>query len=92
MALVTTVPKMGEQSKAYHIPDEDLAKYEAVETKQTQYEEKVAEAEGAEELGGAGALELDKVEVQAYSHICWCYFRWRGRWWRRLQYCWQSCP
>ncbi|MBD0370608.1 MAG: hypothetical protein ICV60_07230, partial [Pyrinomonadaceae bacterium] len=46
MAIVTTVPKKGEASKAYEIPDEELSKYQEVEAQQTQYEG--APPEGAE--------------------------------------------
>jgi hypothetical protein len=38
MAIVTTVPRKGETSKAYEIPDEELSRYQEVESQQTQYE------------------------------------------------------
>jgi len=39
MSLVTTMPKKGEGSKVYDVPDAELAKYEPLEAKQTSYEE-----------------------------------------------------
>lgn len=96
MAIVTTVPKKGDTSKAYEIPDEELSKFQEVEAQQTQYEG--APPEGADkseenQLGGAGALDMEQLgDVQAYSHICICWIRWGRRWYYRYQYCWQSCP
>ncbi|MBD0372958.1 MAG: hypothetical protein ICV60_19095, partial [Pyrinomonadaceae bacterium] len=46
MAVISTLPKKGEASKAYEIPDEELSKYQEVEAQQTQYEG--APPEGAE--------------------------------------------
>jgi hypothetical protein len=96
MAIVTTVPKKGEASKAYEIPDDELSRYQEVEAQQTQYEG--APPEGADkseenQLGGAGALDMEQLgDVQAYSHICICWIRIGRRWYYRYQYCWQSCP
>ena len=39
MSLVTTMPKKGEGSKVYDVPDAELAKYEALEANQTSYDE-----------------------------------------------------
>ena len=96
MAVVSTLPTKGEQSKAYEIPDEELSKYQEVEAQMTQYDG--AAPEGASkgqdnELGGAGALDMAQMgDVQAYHHICICWIRWHHRWYYRYQYCWQSCP
>ena len=65
MSLVSTMPKKGEQAKVYDVPDAELAKYEAVEAKQTSYDEgKDRLAEGEEIAGG---VEFDKGDVQAYG-------------------------
>ena len=90
MPLVTTLPKKGESAKAYDIPESDLAKYQAVEAKQTSYDEGKDRVGEGEEI--AGGIELDKADVQAYSHICICWIHLGHRWYYRYQYCWQSCP
>jgi hypothetical protein len=90
MPLVTTLPKKGESAKVYDVPDAELSKYEALEAKQTSYDEgKDRLAEGEEIAGG---VELDKADVQAYSNICICWIHLGHRWYYRYQYCWQSCP
>ena len=84
------MPIKGEKAKVYDIPDADLAKYQALETNQTTYDEgKDRIAKGEKIVGG---LDLDKTEVQAYSHICICWIHFGHRWYYRYQYCWQSCP
>lgn len=90
MALVSTMPAKGQDAKVYDIPDSELAKFQAVEGQQTPYDDaKDKIADGAELAGG---IDLDKADVQAYGHVCVCYFWWGGRWWYRYQYCWQHCP
>ena len=88
MPLVTTLPKKGESAKAYDIPDSELAKYEAVEAKQTSYDEGKDRVGEGEEI--AGGMEIG--DVQAYSNICICWIHIGHRWYYRYQYCWQSCP
>jgi hypothetical protein len=90
MSLVTTLPLKGEAAKVYDIPDSDLAKYQALETNQTPYEEGQDKIAKSQQM--AGGLDLDKADVQAYSHICICWIRWGHTWYYRYQYCWQSCP
>ena len=90
MPLVTTVPKKGESARVFDVPDADLSKYEAVEATQSSYEEAKDKIAGGQEL--AGGLEIDKADVQAYGHICICYFWWGGVLYYRYQYCWQHCP
>ncbi len=50
----------------------------------------LSQIQGGEEL--AGAVDLDKMDVQAYSDICICYFRYHGRLYYKYIYCWQHCP
>ena len=89
MALVTTVPKKGEDAKVYDVPDAELAKYEAAEANQTSYEEGKDRLAEGQELAG---LEFDKGDVQAYGNICICWIRIGRTWYYRYQYCWQHCP
>ena len=90
MALVTTVPTGGEQAKVYDIPESELSKYEAIETKQEPYEQAKDTVSGGTQV--AGGVDISKEDVQAYSEICICYWWWRGVLYYRTQYCWQSCP
>jgi hypothetical protein len=90
MPLVTTLPKKGGSAKAYDIPESELAKYEAVEAKQTSYDEGKGRVGEGEEI--AGGIEIDQADVQAYSNICICWIHIGHRWYYRYQYCWQSCP
>ena len=90
MSLVTTMPKKGEQSRVYDIPDAELARYESLEAKQTTYDEGKDRLPEGEEI--AGGVELDQKDVQAYGDICICWIHLGKRWYYRYQYCWQSCP
>lgn len=90
MALVTTVSIEGGEAKVYDIPDEALAKYEAVEAKQEPYDQAKDTVAGGTQM--AGGVEIEKEDVQAYGNICICYFWWHGRLYYRYQYCWQHCP
>jgi len=90
MALVSTMPAKGQQAKVYDIPDAELAKFQTVDATQASYEEGKEKVSGGKEL--AGSLDLDKADVQAYHHVCICYFWWGGQWWYKYQYCWQHCP
>ncbi len=90
MAIVTTMPSKGGTAKVYDVPDAELSKYTEVEATKATYDEGQSQIQGAEELGGA--LDLDKMDVQAYSDICICYFRWGRRLYYKYIYCWQSCP
>lgn len=90
MSLVTTIPKKGEQSKVYDVPEADLAKYEALEAKQTTYDEGKDQLAEGEEM--AGSVEIDTSDVQAYGNICICWIHLGRRWYYRYQYCWQHCP
>ena len=90
MALVTTVSTAGEAAKVFDIPDAELAKYEAVEAYQQPYEEAKDKVSGGTEM--PGGIEISKADVQAYGHICICYFWWGGTLYYRYQYCWQRCP
>ena len=88
--LVTTLPKKGSEAKVFNIPEADLSKYETVEATMTTYDEgkdRVAEGEQIE-----GGLQLDKIDVQAYSEICICYYWWRGVLYYKYCYCSCSCP
>lgn len=89
MSLVTTVPQKGQEPKVFDIPDAELAKYEAVEASQTSLDEGKERIAEGEQL--AGGLDLDKTDVQAYGHICICWYRIRRRWYYRYVYCWQYC-
>jgi len=90
MAIVTTMPKKGEAGKVYDVPDAELQKFQEVEATKSTYDEGKSQIQGGEEL--AGAVDLDKMDVQAYSDICICYFRYYGRLYYKYIYCWQSCP
>ena len=90
MALVSTMPAKGQEAKVYDIPDAELSKFKTVEGKQAPYDEAKDKVSEGTEL--AGGIDLDKADVQAYGHVCICYFVWGGRWWYRYQYCWQHCP
>ena len=90
MSLVSSLPKKGEQSKVYDVPDAELAKYEALEANQTTYEEGKDRVAEGEEI--AGSVEFDKGDVQAYGGICICWIRMGHRCYYPYLYCWQSCP
>ena len=92
MAIVSTMPKKGETAKAYDIPDAELSKYTEVQATKGTYDETQDKIQGAEEIGGSGAVDLDKMDVQAYSDICICYFTYGGRVYYKYIYCWQDCP
>ncbi len=89
MALVSTMPEKGQQAKVYDVPDADLAKFPAVESKKDTYEEGKEKVASGKEL--AGGIELDKADVQAYGNICICWYHWYGRWYYKYVYCWQYC-
>lgn len=90
MALVSTMPEKGGQAKVYDIPEADLAKYEAVEGTKATYDE--AKDKVAEGKALSAGVDLDKMEVQAYSDICICYFTYHGVLYYKYIYCWEPCP
>jgi hypothetical protein len=63
MPLVSTLPKKGESAKVYDVPEAELAKYQAVEAKQTSYDEGKDRLGEGEEI--AGSIDIDKSDVQA---------------------------
>jgi len=69
MSLVTTMPKKGEGSKVYDVPDAELAKYEPLEAKQTSYEEgkdRIAEGEERARLW-ASADDVNQGQYAIYQ-------------------------
>ena len=92
MAVVTTMPEKGGSTKAYEIPDEELSKYQQVEAQKTQYDETPEGAEKGSDNELGGALDMQQLgDVQAYHHICICWYRIRHRWYYRYVYCWEYC-
>ena len=91
MAIVTTVPKKGETSQAYNIPDADLAKYDKAQTRFVEGEEMIAGAANVEE---GEPIADEGAEVEAYAHrICYCWYWVGDQWIRRRAPCWWSrCP
>jgi len=82
MAIVSTLPQVGEQPTFYEIPDGDLQKYQTMDMKALGEDENLPEnASSAAQIEAPGSAQTE-AEVQAYHHRrirrCIVYNRYTG--------------
>jgi hypothetical protein len=74
MAIVSTLPKEGQQAAFYEIPDGDLQKYTALDIKKISEGDKTPDgADKATQVEAPGAVQGADVEAYRHRHVCRCY-------------------